>query len=206
MKPELNMTQLYKHLRSRGLEKTRMSDYHVLNLEKYAYFFLYNLSGQLTGYQRYYPNGEKGFRASKKNDKTWKAKYYTYKTKDSLIYYGAFSYYVGAPLFIVEGIFDAIKIINHGESCFALLTSSPSKQMAGFLNTLPNKKYIIDDNAGAAKKTFRHIDAERLLPPGKYGDIGEMPQAEVDVFLQDRSFFPNWSICDPNFKNLDKHL
>ena len=178
------MTQLRQHLCNRGLDFDKF-DYRVSMTDSLAYFFLYNLSGQLTGYQKYNPDGEKGFRASKKNDKTWKAKYYTYKTENTLAFYGAYSYNVYKPLFLVEGIFDAIKIINNGASCFALLTSSPSKQMAGFLNTLPNKKYIIDDNAGHAKKTFRHVVAERLLPPSEYGDVGDMPQDEVNLFLKE---------------------
>jgi len=144
-----------------------------------VHFLLYSLTGKITGYQRYKPDGLKSSRSNRLGSA---AKYYTYITKGEMGFWGSESYDPKAPLFFTEGVFNAVKIHNSGYPCLAILCSTPSKEMAGFFNTLPNPKIILRDNDGHAVNTFSRMQGLKLYPPPQYGDIGDMPQGEVDIF------------------------
>jgi hypothetical protein len=133
------------------------------------------------GYQRYNPLGNKQSHSNRIGDD---AKYYTYIPRGDIGFWGAETYDVKFPLlFLTEGIFNAVKIHNAGLPCLAVLSSCPSKQTVGLLNMLPQRLICIKDNDGGAAKSFTGIKGEKLYPPNQYGDIGDMPQDEVDVFI-----------------------
>lgn len=169
---------LTDHLEERGV----MDLGGTILTENHCYFLLYSLIGKITGYQRYFPLGDKKARSKRLLDK---AKYFTHTIPTDIAFWGAHSFgYSKDVLFIVEGIFDAVKIHNAGYSCFALLCSSTPKHYAHFLNSIPIRKIIVDDNDGGATKTFLRIKGERVTPPEKFGDLGDMPQKDVDMFVK----------------------
>ena len=148
-----------------------------------AYFLLYALSGKLVGYQRYNPWGSKKPHSNTLGDD---AKYFTWAPKAEIGFWGAQYYNPISPvLFITEGIFDAIKVINEGWPCFAMLTSHPSESARSFLNMLPQILVVLLDNDGEAKKPFDGVHGCRINPPEIYGDVGNMPQPRVKVMIND---------------------
>jgi len=181
LKDILNEVDILSHLKSRGVDpkKTR-----VITDEKSgsAYFFLYNLSGKIVGYQRYNPMGSKEL-SGKKFDINL-LKYKTYRGKDEISVYGIETYDIKSKyLFVVEGIFDCIKIHNAGYSAIAVLSNDPSDSTKSWLKTLPQEIIVIADKDDAGSK-LRKIGKRSFVVPEGYNDLGEMPQQEVNDFIQ----------------------
>lgn len=155
-----------------------------------ATFFLWNLSGQLIGYQQYCPNGTKEHRQhlyhQGKIDKFSMA-YFTYVTKtektSSIAVWGLETVKLEDKfLFLTEGIFDAVKLQRLGYPAIAVLTNNP-KPIKNWLFIL-NKKVIgilDDDKAGRKLKSVCDID---FSVPKPYNDLGEMPLEEVSNFIE----------------------
>jgi hypothetical protein len=180
---DMVVESIVDHLRSRGvdLDKTRV----IVDEENdQATFMLYNLSGQLVGYQRYDPNADK-----KKSNDFW-GKYYNYITKEGdktkkLAVWGTETIDKDVPyLFITEGVFDAVKIHNAGYPAIAVLANNP-KPLKPWFKTL--RKYIVSINDGDDNKAGDYLSniahASFTVPEG-YGDLGDMPQDEVDSFME----------------------
>ena len=75
-------TDIEAHLRSRGVDPSRTNV--IMDKESgKATFLLYNLSGQLVGYQQYNPSGDKkGQNRMPAEHRKALAKYYNYVTKE----------------------------------------------------------------------------------------------------------------------------
>lgn len=86
-------------------------------------FFLYNLSGQIIGYQKYNPNADKEKRNDPKN-----GRYYTYlpKLTDGVFGLETLNYNV-ETIYIVEGIFKAGTLHRLGYNSIAVLGNSPKR-------------------------------------------------------------------------------
>lgn len=156
------------HLVYRG-GSTTMHAVHVD--EKYIYFYLYNLSGQLVGYQRYYKDGSKEYRNNDRDD----AKYYTRIThgaKGSVLgVYGLHTYHPQSDLYLVEGVFDAIVLHRFGYSAIATLTNNPA-HLKSWLSSLPNKIIAVPDGDKAGSKLSIYADTTVELPEGM--DVNKM--------------------------------
>ncbi|MAG26458.1 hypothetical protein CMI47_12990 [Candidatus Pacearchaeota archaeon] len=178
--------EIEQHLRSRGidLEKTNT----ILDKEtRTAVFLLYNLSGQLIGYQRYNPKGIKGKEASKVVPIL--RRYYTYVTRAdnrnvAIAVWGLDTYNkLDKYLFITEGIFDANKIHNAGYPAIAILNATGDKRLRTWLRMLPQAIISISDNDPAGKM-IKKLSDRMYVTPNPYKDLGEMPQNEVNSFLK----------------------
>lgn len=173
-----------KHLRSRGIDPKRTGVILDKKSGKVT-FLLYNLSGQLVGYQRYNPKGHK---FSDSNKDPLMAKYYSYITKDPetktrmLAVWGVDTIRPGQPLFIVEGIFDAAKIHNAGYPAIAVLANNP-KHLRSWLRTLSNKRIVIYDKDAAGRKLAK-LGHKAYTVPEPYKDLGDMPQKEATQFIK----------------------
>lgn len=185
LKDILNEVDILSHLKSRGVDpnKTR-----VITDEKNgaAYFFLYNLSGKIVGYQRYNPTGSKEISGNKRQTKIDinLLKYKTYRGTGEISVYGIQTYDIKSKyLFVVEGIFDCIKIHNAGYPAIAVLSNDPSDSTKSWLKTLPQEIIVIADKDDAGSR-LRKVGNRSFVVPGEYKDLGEMPQQEVNNFLQ----------------------
>ena len=93
------------------------------------------------------------------------------------------------PLIVVEGPFDAIKCYCHYRNVTAMLGSFPSKAKIAFLAKFTHVFWIADnDQAGqtAKGKILQELPPTKISfidIPKKYGDVGEMPSAEVRMLL-----------------------
>ena len=180
-----------QHLKDRGINLKNQLKYPVyIDKEKdVAYFPLFNLSGKFVGYQRYNPKGGKGKDSYKlsKNDK----KYYTYATKEnpekkvsSIVLYGLHTLDKRPYVFVVEGIFDAVKLIKLNEPVVAVLSNDP-KKLKNFFFILQKKVIAIcdsDDNKAGNK--LKRIANKCYFTPSPYKDLGDMPNKEVKSFIK----------------------
>lgn len=170
------------HLRSRDvdLSKTRVIMDKENNL---AVFLLFNLSGQLVGYQQYNPKGTKTGNDSRDRDK---AKYWTYITKHpekTIGVWGLETVFDNQDfLFVTEGIFDAVKLHNIGMPAIAVLGNHP-KMLKPWFAAMNKKVIAVADNDDAGNK-LKSVASMSISTPKPYKDLGEMPQGEVRNWLK----------------------
>lgn len=162
------MNKILQHLSSRYLQAPTIS-----TTEDAVVFPLWNLSGQLVGYQQYRP-----FAETKQNpERPSEAKYFTYLPTTKVTAYGLeFLNYDDPLLFIVEGVFDAVRFHNMRLNCLAVLSCDP-KHLKEWLRLLPFYKVAVCDDDEAGMKL------------AKYGDYyvrceeGNDPASEHQLFL-----------------------
>ena len=149
-------------------------------------FILFNLSGKFVGYQRYNPEGLKGKDSYKlPNDAK---KYFTYVTKEdpeknisAIGLYGLHTLDKRLHVFIVEGVFDAIKLIRVNQPVIAVLANDP-KKIKNFFFILQKKIIVIADNDKAGKK-LKNLSKTSYAVPESFKDLGDMPLDEVNKFV-----------------------
>lgn len=134
-----------------------------------ATFPLWNLSGQMVGFQQYKPL------APKTGNKPSENKYFTYVTKVNgkaqQAVFGLDLLNVRKPYcFIVEGIFDASPLHRLNENALAVLTSNPKHLK--FLSLLPYTLIALCEGDAAGKKLGKYANKVIYLPEGK--DPGDM--------------------------------
>ena len=176
------------HIHGRGIYDLKSSSYVVS--DNFIYFWLFNLSGQLCGYQRYYWRGSK-----KTNKENEDPKYYTYITKEyrsvKNAVWGLETYIPNSILFIVEGIFDAIPIHKLGYPCIAVLGYNPAN-LKQWLNLLPVKTIAVldGDKSGFAlsKYTDDYISLPDGLDPGDFMSDGIEKLKELNKLLENKYY------------------
>lgn len=163
------------HLRSRGvdLDRTRVVwDEATGN----SYFFMYNLSGRLVGYQKYNPNYPKVHKNRPGE------RYFTDMFQESgkqVAVWGLETYRFDLPyVFVVEGIFDAVPLHNLGEPALANLGSSLSREEVKWYRSLPQRKIVVPDNDKAGEELLSIADLVMKVPTG-FKDLGEMSPDKV---------------------------
>jgi hypothetical protein len=181
---EFQGEHITKHLLSRGIdpEKTRV----IIDEEtEDTYFYLYNLSGQIVGYQKYNPN----YLKQSNLDDPRMAKYFTWVSDEGLgkkiAVWGLESFDVmnDKYVFITEGVFDAARIQEVGYPALAVLCNDPSDSLKSWLETLIQKKIVIYDNDKAGRKLMSVGDFSYSVPTGK--DINDLSPEDARVFLQE---------------------
>ena len=171
------------HLKQRGVDpnKTKV----VIDEESGdSFFFLYNLSGQIVGYQKYnnrYP--KKGQRTSS-NPRL--VKYYNYVSDEDMskmiAVWGLETYKITDKyMFITEGIFDIIRAHESGYSGIAVLCNDPNQQLVNWLETLPQIKIVIYDNDKAGQELKKLGDYSYSVENGK--DLNDLTPDEAKQFL-----------------------
>ena len=167
------------HLISRGLNPNTKGVY-IDEESGDANFLLYNLSGQLVGYQKYNPNYPKISGVGRD------ARYYNYVSKEGnrsmLAVWGLHVYDPQSDiLFVTEGIFDAVKIHNAGYPAIAILANDPAP-LRGWLKTLNQIIIVISDNDAAGKRLNKYGDYHFTVQGAK--DLGDLSQEEANEFIE----------------------
>lgn len=146
MKDIANQT-MEEHLHIRHISASLYTSIYTDEQSRIITFLIWNLSGQLVGFQRYRPDQNKTLR----NEDTY-GRYYTYFTPQfkqrSVAVWGLETYhYDDRVLCLTEGIFDACRLHNHGIPAIAVFSSNP-KQLRPWLKLIPRKLIGIEDNDG----------------------------------------------------------
>lgn len=161
---------MIEHLKTRHLQLDRYKTVHIS--ESYTTFMCYNLSGQLCGYLRYNLNGSK----DKQSDLT-QNKYHLYVSKPLVCIWGLETLkYNDKYLFLVEGIFDAVRLHNLNLPAISVFSNDP-KHLKNQINLLGVTRRIIpicEDKAGMklAKYGDEYIDLGGT-------DLGDMSESEI---------------------------
>lgn len=121
--------------------------------EDTATFYLWNLSGQLVGYQQYRPTGDK-----KTHSNPSLGKYFTHTLKNTVAVWGVETLYRPGPIFITEGIFDACRLTRRGCAAIAVLANNPGTSFANWLFMLSRSTIAVCDNDAAGKRLARYAD------------------------------------------------
>jgi hypothetical protein len=172
------------HLHSRSLNPDRYQT-SVFWDDSVANFYLWNLSGQLVGYQQYRPDGNK----KECNDRDL-GKYYTYN-KDNLAVWGLETLkYRSDILFITEGVFDAVKFHALNLPAIAVLANNP-KSLRPWLFSLPRVTIAACDDDDAGRKLAN--SCQYAFSPGDGRDFGDISVEETRTLVAQK--FP-WISLD----------
>lgn len=165
---------MYKHLMSRHLKPNL---YPGITIEQDTVtFLLWNLSGQLVGYQQYRPRGDKTIDMDREF-----SKYYPYIRKAALAVWGLERLNLeNRIVFIVEGIFKACRFHNYHLNALAVLCNDPMP-LAEWLRVMGYAVIAICDGDQAGKKLAKYGDYSYRLPDGVYVD--EMTEVEFETLL-----------------------
>ena len=156
--------------------------------DRIATFLLYNLSGQIVGYQQYNPAGTKSIRNDERHRD--ELKYFTFigaegGTKKTGVW-GIETVGMDDPIvFLTEGVFDAVKIQNLGLPALAVLANDPH-HLRPFFMALGRRLVAVADRDAAGSKLAKFADVS-LVVPEPWHDLGDMPQGEVESWLRQNS-------------------
>ena len=170
------MIALLDHLKSRHMD-VALHRPVINDEEQLATFYLWNLSGQLVGYQQYRPNGDK-----KQFNNPKEGKYFTYKKQQTVTVWGVESLHLSTKvLFVTEGIFDAVRLTKRGLSAVAVLSNNPPADYKNWFMSLNRKVITVcdSDNAGKRLAKFGHVSffCEKK-------DLGESTEEEVSHLIE----------------------
>lgn len=166
---------LEQHLKDRHLDTDK---YSVFICDDVVILPLWNLSGQMVGYQQYRPDADK----QKKNNPR-EGRYYTFVhgdkyTKPLAVWGTETLNYRDDILVIVEGVFDACRLHNYNIPCVALLSSS-YKHYKNWLNSLGRKIYKVEDDHGSSLGPY-----EKLTLPAGVNDLGDCSEDQVESVIR----------------------
>lgn len=140
-------------------------------------FMLWNLSGQLCGYQQYRPNADKQPQNDPRN-----GRYFTYSKKDTVAVWGVESLDLTPGLvFVTEGVFDAARLTERGVSAVAVLSNNPSSSVRNWLKSLGRKVVAVCDNDAAGRK-LASVGDQHVFTQGK--DLGDSSDDFVDQLVK----------------------
>lgn len=143
---------LVEHLRSRHLD-LRLHRPMLDEAEGIATFYLWNLSGQLVGFQQYRPKGEK-----RQHNNPKEGKYYTYRKLPTLAVWGVESLKYPGSLFVCEGVFDACRLTEVGCAAVAVLSNDTGWDLKNWLSCLNRRVVVVCDNDAAGRKLAKFGD------------------------------------------------
>ena len=159
------MKPVTEHLKDRHLN-LELHRPMVDEVERVATFLLYNLSGQLCGYQQYRPEGEK-----KPQNNPKQGKYFTYRKQPTLAVWGVESLHLSPNVvFLTEGVFDAARLTEKGYSALAVLSNNTGKDLINWLSMLNRKVVAVCDNDDAGRKLAKFGDVSVFCEDHDLGD------------------------------------
>ena len=145
--------------------------------EDVATFYLWNLSGQMVGYQQYRRSAGK----EKKNSPR-EGRYFTYRKAPTVAVFGVESLHLRPDVvFVTEGCFDAMRLTEMGYPAVAVLSNDPSKDVYNWLHSLGRKVVVVHDNDKAGLRLAKFGDF--AVTTGEK-DLGDSSDEEVTNLLK----------------------
>ena len=179
------MKSLNQHLLDRHCKAAMYNNSLVLDEDnRVVTFLLWNLSGQLVGYQQYRPDCTD--KATKNNPEK---RYYTFlgeegdenKARKRLGVFGIEMLKRGGRVFLTEGIFDACRFHYYGFPALALLSNNP-KPLKSFLSMLNRELIAVCDGDDGGKKLAKYGDIAVHCPKGK--DVSDLTNDEFNKIIR----------------------
>jgi hypothetical protein len=166
-------TDLINHLESRHMDLSLYPN-SVSVSGDLTTFYLWNLSGQLLGYQDY------NYKSMiKQSNEPREARYFSYTSRPAV--WGlefdmrGFDY-----VFLVEGVFNAARLHKAGCPAIAMLGSNPV-DMKSFLKCLPQRKIVIAEDGKAGKMLIKYGDRYVQLLGNE--DVGDLDENNFQILL-----------------------
>jgi len=170
---------LEQHLTSRHFSPDKSGRAWIDNDENIITFPLWNMSGQLVGYQHYRPLADK-----LRHNHPKEGRYFTHISKGQLAVFGLESLIDRRkPLYLCEGIFDACRLHYNGLQAIGVLTSNPQHlrewlKLIGF-NIIP---CVQGDVASKQLMQYSSHGYNIFLPEGE--DVGSISDEQFkEIFL-----------------------
>jgi hypothetical protein len=132
----MDMTVL-ENLRSRYFD-TKLHTHWVNEEEGVVTFPLWNLSGQLVGYQQYRPSATK-----KKDNHPKMSRYFTWRKNKVVGVWGLESWNLSNTLFVTEGTFDACRLTYLGYSAVATLSNDVDDSLKRWLWMVRKSRRVV---------------------------------------------------------------
>lgn len=175
-------TPFQLHLEQRGLTPT--INVWVDWAGEVLTFPLWGWAGKLVGYQRY------RWRGVKTRSNAVDGKYFTWvsdRYKDSGIYGREYLGDYAGPVFIVEGAWNAVRVINCGYSALAMLTGTPPRSIIDHVRLICGNRPLIaicDNDASQTGLKMGKWTDHYICSALPYKDIGELTQEQAHHFLE----------------------
>lgn len=167
MQTNASVSSVSEHLASRHVRKENYSVY-VDEEERVATFLLWNLSGQLVGFQQYRPDSDD------KSTTTRKSRYFPFFPGGRGVF-GIETMSYSREIFLVEGIFDAVRLHNEGKTAIAVLCNDPFF-LDDWLWTTQRPTIAVCDPGREGMKLGKHCHEAVYLSKC---DLGDMTDEEV---------------------------
>ncbi len=167
------MTTFSMHRYLQRERYVRLELYRPILTENVVTFYLYNLSGQIIGYQSHQPNVRNrcGFNLPEN-------RYYTYRKLPTITMFGTETLGLhNGPIFLTEGLFDSCRFSYFGYSSLATLCNDPPKDYLNYLKCLGRPIIAVCDNDKAGLKLAKLGDYVEVVTD--YKDVGEASQEYV---------------------------
>lgn len=172
------------HLESRHLQLWRYHHVSVDDKNEVVTFRLWNLSGQLVGFQQYRPWGSKSL-----NNDRHEGKYFTCISFGQTGVWGVETlHYQPGIIFVCEGVFDACRIHNLDLPAIAVFGNNPL-HLIPWLKALGRRVVAVPDDDAAGKSLANIadevLDVSPYLPSIKKGsrDLGRLKDEQVERLL-----------------------
>lgn len=150
--------------------------------EGVATFPLWNLSGQMVGFQQYRPAANK-----KRDNHPRDSRYFSWRKDKVVGVWGLESWKFSNTLFVTEGVFDAARLTSRGFSAVATLSNDVDSSLSRWLWTVRRYRPVVAvcDNDSAGRKLAKCGHVAHVMEDGK--DMGEASDEYVASFLRNYS-------------------
>lgn len=158
-----------QHLHSRYFDST-LHKVWIDETEGVATYPLWNLSGQMVGYQQYRPSANK-----QKDNHPKDSRYFTYRKNKVAGVWGLESWKLSNTLFVTEGTFDACRITYRGFSAIATLSNDLDDNLRRWLWTIRKARrvVVVCDNDAAGRRLAKYGHISCVVESGDLGDASE---------------------------------
>jgi hypothetical protein len=166
---------MHEHLLDRNFDVTKYPGVAVT--EETVTFPLWNLSGQMVGFQCYNPSQPKHEVGDPRLQKyfSWVTKPTASKNAELAVWGLETVHWADRVLFLTEGVFDACRLHMFGLPAVAVMSNNPA-HLTGWLMGLPSTKVACVQGDKAGKALAKYGDRCVMLPDGK--DVGDLDNRE----------------------------
>lgn len=194
------MLSVKEHLKARGLLPMHENQVVIDEENRTATFMLFSETGKYLGYQAYKPEGKKTSEGKGFNPKD--LRYFTHAVPGEMPMFGAESLsFQHGVLFVVEGVFDAVKFHALGIPCLAVLGNDPVR-LRSYLRATGRCVFGFCDNDKAGLRLASSCNF-LYVSPGT--DAGDMTSEELAAHLSDGQLYQmiDGELCElPNSSNI----